>query len=274
MREIYKLNIVHNLNLKCKIRKIVFIFPILLFIFLINSAIVGAACYEVTDKRDGSVFYSTDENLRSHGYGDESIYEIRGPRDSCDDFKNQSSNSTSEPNYCYKIVNKNTGEVTYSTDENLKSHGYGDENVFEITKHDMSCSKLKNQSVNGNNTDDNGGNNYDDNLVSCGDELLTDLPAIVPKIVHIVYLIIQILIPVLIVIFGSMDFVKAVIAQKDDEIKKGQQVFIKRLIAGVIVFFVFAIVKIIVSFAADSEKTRILDCASCIINNNEDCVVQ
>lgn len=118
------------------------------------------------------------------------------------------------------------------------------------------------------------GNNYDDNLVSCGDELLTDLPAIVPKIVHIVYLIIQILIPVLIVVFGSMDFVKAVIAQKDDEIKKGQQVFIKRLIAGVIVFFVFAIVKIIVSFAADSEKTRILDCASCIINNNEDCVVQ
>ena len=77
----------------------------------------------------------------------------------------------------------------------------------------------------------------------------------------------------LLIIFGSIDFVKAIIAQKDDEIKKGQQVFVKRLIAGIIIFFIFSIVKIIVSFAADKDKkTNIINCASCFINYDENCV--
>lgn len=117
--------------------------------------------------------------------------------------------------------------------------------------------------------------NYErSNLVSCGNGLLTDIPGIVPKIVNIIYLVLQILVPVFLVIFGSLDFLKAVVAQKDDEIKKGQQAFIKRLISGIIVFFVFALVKIVISFAADGNKSDILDCASCLINNNKDCVVK
>ena len=116
--------------------------------------------------------------------------------------------------------------------------------------------------------------NYEENLVSCGNNFLTDIPNLLPTVISTIYLILQILVPVLLVIFGSIDFVKAIIAQKDDEIKKGQQTFIKRLIAGILTFFVFVFVKIIISFAADDEKTKILDCASCLINNNEDCVVQ
>ena len=156
---------------------------------------------------------------------------------------------------CYKVTEKNN---SYYSSTVVKG-----DNITSFKVDDSNCNSI-NSSV----------KNYEEKMVSCGDGLLTDLPSVVPKVVHIIYLIIQILIPVLIVIFGSIDFVKAVIAQKDDEIKKGQQVFIKRLIAGIIFFFVFAIVKVVVSFAADSEKTRILDCASCIINNNNDCVVQ
>lgn len=88
----------------------------------------------------------------------------------------------------------------------------------------------------------------------------------IPDTVHAVILIIQIFVPVLLVIFGSIDFVKAVIAQKDDEIKKGQQTFIKRLIAGIIVFFVVAVVKLIVEFAAGTEKTTIMNCVNCFLN--------
>ena len=109
------------------------------------------------------------------------------------------------------------------------------------------------------------------NLVSCGDNLITDMPKMMPKTVHTIYMVLLVLVPILLVVFGSIDFIKAVIAQKDDEIKKGQQVFIKRLITGIIVFFVFAIVKIVISFAADN-KTKILKCASCIINNDDNCV--
>lgn len=115
--------------------------------------------------------------------------------------------------------------------------------------------------------------NYDtSNLVSCGNKLLSDIPRIVPKIIHRVYLIIEIVVPLLLIIFGSIDFVKAVIAQKDDEIKKGQQTFIKRIITGIIIFFVFSIVKLLISIAADKDKSKnIIDCADCLINNNEKC---
>ena len=63
----------------------------------------------------------------------------------------------------------------------------------------------------------------------------------IPSTVHTIVLIIKIAVPVLLVIFGSIDLLKGVIAAKEDEIKKGQQVFIKRLIAGALVFFVFVV---------------------------------
>lgn len=146
------------------------------------------------------------------------------------------------------------------------------------------CDKIKiNNSGNEQNDPSNGGDpnidkgetydNYNSgNVVSCGNKLLTDIPKILPKTIHLIYLVLEIVVPLLLIIFGSIDFVKAIIAQKDDEIKKGQQVFLKRLIVGVVIFFVFSIVKIIVSFAADSDKkVKIINCASCFINNDENC---
>jgi len=82
--------------------------------------------------------------------------------------------------------------------------------------------------------------------------------------VHTVILVIQIAIPVLLVIFGMIDLFKAVIASKEEEIKKGRQTFLKRLLVAVIVFFVIAIVKFIISFVADDDG--IMTCANCFLN--------
>ena len=91
----------------------------------------------------------------------------------------------------------------------------------------------------------------------------------VPHIIKYVLLIIQILVPVLLVIFGSIDLFKGVYAQKEDEIKKGQQIFIKRLISGVLVFFVIAIVKLFISVFGDSKNPGIMNCVNCLINGPE-----
>ena len=56
-----------------------------------------------------------------------------------------------------------------------------------------------------------------------------------------------------------LDLGKAVIASKEDEIKKGQNMFIKRLIAAVIVFFVVAVVRLVVGLAADNSGD-VIDC--------------
>lgn len=81
----------------------------------------------------------------------------------------------------------------------------------------------------------------------------------IPKIVSTIIKAIQIVVPVLLIVFGSIDLVKGLVAQKEDEIKKGQQTLIKRLIAGAIVFFVIALVKIVIGLVSDNGG--VWDCA-------------
>ena len=89
----------------------------------------------------------------------------------------------------------------------------------------------------------------------------------IPNTVHTIIVVIKIAVPVLLVIFGMLDLFKGVMAQKEDEIKKGQQIFIKRLIAAALIFFVISIVQVLVSFLAGDEG--IMNCASCFINGTE-----
>ena len=90
----------------------------------------------------------------------------------------------------------------------------------------------------------------------------------IPEVVSTIINVIKIVVPVLLVIFGMLDLFKGITAQKEDEIKKGQQLFVKRLITGALIFFVFIIVELLVSFAAGSKDNKtIMDCAKCFIKN-------
>lgn len=104
----------------------------------------------------------------------------------------------------------------------------------------------------------------DFNTVSCGE--ITDIPKGIPNTTKVIYTLLQIGIPIALVIFGMLDLMKAVTAQKEDEIKKGQQTLIKRLISAALVFFVFAIVKALVSVVADN--TSVGKCLNCFIKGD------
>lgn len=88
----------------------------------------------------------------------------------------------------------------------------------------------------------------------------------IPDLISLIIKIIWVAVPILLVVFGSIDLVKGLVAQKEDEIKKGQQTFIKRLIAGVIVFFVIAVVKLIISAVARDDN--IMTCACYFIEGS------
>ena len=106
--------------------------------------------------------------------------------------------------------------------------------------------------------------------VSCGK--LGKFNKKIPEITSWVVTIIQIIVPIILVILGSIDFVKGITSQKDDEIKKGQQIFIKRLIVAVIIFFVVAITKLLVGLisSGQTEKDNIVKCIECFISNDCD----
>jgi len=113
-------------------------------------------------------------------------------------------------------------------------------------------------------------NNYSDAFVSCGAGYMDKIPAIIPKVISIAYTIIQVAVPVTLVIVGSLDLLRGITAQKEDEIKKGQKMFIKRLIVAALVFFAFVIVKVVISFVADSSSAKVIECAQCFIENKCD----
>ena len=93
------------------------------------------------------------------------------------------------------------------------------------------------------------------------------IPAAITNIFHTLFLLVKWGVPILLVIWGSWDLGKAVMAQKEDEIKKGQQMFVKRLITAVIVFLVFFIVQLVVGLV--SSDTSVTSCAQCFINADE-----
>ena len=62
---------------------------------------------------------------------------------------------------------------------------------------------------------------------------------------HAAINVVKILVPVILVILGVVDMLKAASSQKEDEMKKAQMTFVKRLIAAVMVFFVIAIIQLV-----------------------------
>ena len=119
-------------------------------------------------------------------------------------------------------------------------------------------------------------NNYTQGTVSCGldydtnEFLISGIPTALPKVISLAYTIIQIAVPVILVVLGTLDLFKGITASKEEDLKKGQKMFIKRLISAVLVFFVFVAVKFIVSFVADGNSSRIMNCAECFIKNQCD----
>ena len=62
------------------------------------------------------------------------------------------------------------------------------------------------------------------------------------KLVGQILYIFKIVIPILVVIFGMIDLGKAVVASKDDEIKKAAKSLLFRALAGILIFFIPTIV--------------------------------
>ena len=101
-------------------------------------------------------------------------------------------------------------------------------------------------------------------LVSC------NLPIQVTGILSQVYKTIIILIPVGIVLFGTIDFIKATAAKDDKLIASSGKTFISRLIAGCLTFFVLSIVNWLFTTIIGNvgNASSAMDCALEILGGN------
>ena len=100
-----------------------------------------------------------------------------------------------------------------------------------------------------------------------------EIPNIIPNITSLVVDIIKMVVPFMLLVMGMLDLGKAVIASKEDEIKKAQSLFIKRIIAAVLVFFIVAIVQLVFGILADADgsdgsidKEGVNECLNLFLN--------
>ena len=108
-------------------------------------------------------------------------------------------------------------------------------------------------------------------LVDC---MGVDIPEILPNISSLAVKIIKIAVPIGLIIYGMIDLGKAVMASDEKKIKEAQGIFIKRIIAAVLVFFIVAIVQLVFGVLAKAsdgtdtevDGTSINDCINTFIN--------
>lgn len=87
-----------------------------------------------------------------------------------------------------------------------------------------------------------------------------------------IFFVLKIIIPILLIIFGCIDVGKAIIASKDDEIKKSIKTLAVRAIAGIIIFFVPTILNLVVKLIDNSEvyNGTFWDCTKCMLKPTDD----
>ena len=78
-------------------------------------------------------------------------------------------------------------------------------------------------------------------FTSC--ELISDD---VVKVLNDYMNVLRVLIPIILFVLGTVDFAKATFASKDDDMKKAQQAFFKRIIICVIIFFIPTFVNLVI----------------------------
>lgn len=91
--------------------------------------------------------------------------------------------------------------------------------------------------------------------------LCTGSMAMVWTIFGYIILGIEIVVPLILIIYGMIDMAKAVMQDDEKKIKTAQQLLIKKIITAVICFLVIAITKIVVNLVTNSDWESCAKCA-------------
>ena len=115
--------------------------------------------------------------------------------------------------------------------------------------------------------------NYCTDIINAGGGTDAGIPTAIGGLIHLGFMIIQVVVPILLILWGMMDFMKGVMSSDEDKIKAGQKKFIQRLIAAVICFLVVTIVQLVInvvgSVTNDNNVNSVWSCASDLINGKE-----
>lgn len=98
--------------------------------------------------------------------------------------------------------------------------------------------------------------------VNCGG---AEIPYGFPYIVNRIIKILKIFTPIILILLGMIDFLKATISSDEKQMKEASSKFVRRILAAVIIFFVIAIVQFAFRLVGE-ENEGTLGCFNCFVN--------
>lgn len=220
---------------------IITIFTFFCFASGVDAATKGKCIYEIktelsvkiTQNEEGTIkyYYSKDSgktwkrNKKNKPYKIELGSNITKPLNSC-------------PKYAHSIINKFNKRIKFTDDPYVAATG----SSWIVTE-------LKQDTVSSNSSNSS---NYEVDIIgdeqeqeTCEEKLGPDLVKRIQEIVDII----EILIPILLIVYGIIDFGKAIFVGDENEMKKSQSRFIKRLIVAVGFFLVPTVLQVILNIA-------------------------
>lgn len=103
--------------------------------------------------------------------------------------------------------------------------------------------------------------------VTCGTDSLP-IPAQIPKFVSGGITFLQILIPVILILVGMVQFMKAMASGEDKTQRDAVSSFIRSIVAGVVIFLVVALVKFVFINFLGSDGADTVSCISCFMDSD------
>lgn len=157
----------------------------------------------------------------------------------------------------YKLVNINSKKDLYK--DEIKETGVPKEWIYE----GGSSTDIEDNDDINDKTDTVGFLDLKDKEVMCnGYTIPYGLPYIIHKIINFI----KIIVPIILIILGLIDYSKAVMSGSEDEMKKNTARFIKRTISAIIVFFVIAIVQFAFNILGNNDT---FSCFSCFVSGDD-----
>lgn len=109
----------------------------------------------------------------------------------------------------------------------------------------------------------------DNTYYKCGD--LTRISKGVPKFTNLLYRLIKVIVPIILVVMGTSDFLRAVSANDEKSMDETPKRFARRIGAAVLIYFVMTMVQLVIKVIDTDNKSSVLSCAKCFISSEEKC---
>lgn len=97
------------------------------------------------------------------------------------------------------------------------------------------------------------------NILDCPYPDLAPIFSLIKYIISIV----AVVVPIILIVLGTVDLSKAVMSKDENEIKKNQSIFIKRCIYAVLIFFVYTLVVFVMGLVSkyiDEDADNFIEC--------------